>query len=336
MKAGILKAVLTAVFTAIAAYAFALDSDMLGGAFMDDGIAARPAGLGGAYTAVADDGNTAWWNPAGLGLLDKKKSICFTYIPDIFKLKEGEGKISRMMASYAQGDTGGYGGLGGTVSYLSVDTGSDYNGDKEYKWSELIASVSWGMEIEQYFGLVKYKYPKIALGINAKYYSMSTDLLVDGSATGASGFGADAGLLVAVKNNFSIGVMAKNIYSQITWKAGSTERVPYSVNAGVFYGLTPDFLLAAEVKSSEADSGVPRVEAYCGGGELVIRFPKNFSVQSLSLRAGGSYNTGDESYTISAGASAGMESFSIDFAYQFLIDSLLAPDMYRLGVTAYF
>ena len=36
------------------------------GAFMDDGGGARALALGGAFTAVADDASTTYWNPAGL------------------------------------------------------------------------------------------------------------------------------------------------------------------------------------------------------------------------------------------------------------------------------
>jgi hypothetical protein len=36
--------------------------------FMKIGIGARPVGMGGAYTAVADDANALFWNPAGLAL----------------------------------------------------------------------------------------------------------------------------------------------------------------------------------------------------------------------------------------------------------------------------
>lgn len=36
--------------------------------FMKIGVGARPVGMGGAYTAVADDANALFWNPAGLAL----------------------------------------------------------------------------------------------------------------------------------------------------------------------------------------------------------------------------------------------------------------------------
>lgn len=325
-------AVALAVFLAAAAYA--ADSNMLGGTFIDDGIAARPAGLAGAYTAIADDGNAAWWNPAGLGLLDKRKSISFTYIPDIFRLETGE--ISRMLLTYGQGDTGGFGGLGASVSYLNVNMGSDFLGDEAYKWTEYVVSVSWGMEIEQYLGLVKYKFPKIAFGVNAKYMGVNTDLTMAGAKTGASGFGADAGLIFAIKNNFNIGIMAKNIFTQVSWNGGATERMPYSINAGVFYGITPDFIVAAEIKSDESGSGAPAVSGYCAAAEYIVRFGKGSSVQNVALRSGISLDLANDVYVIPAGASLGMENFSVDFVYQFYLKSMLTTDAYRLGVTAFF
>lgn len=314
--------------------AFAIDSDTVGGSFIDDGISARPAGLGGAYTAIADDGNSSWWNPAGLGLLDKRKSIAFTYIPNMYGLTTGG--ITRMLVSYGQGDTSGYGGLGASISYLNVNLGSDYAGDTEPKWTEYVILLSWGMEVEQYLGMEKYKYPKVAIGINAKYFSLSTDLKIDENKTGASGFGADVGLIIAIKNNFNLGVMAKNILTSVSWTGASEEKLPYILNAGIFYGITPDFILSAEVKSEETDSTMPRITAYCAGAEYRINLGKNMQVQSITLRAGASIDPNTDSYNVSGGVSMTMDTFSIDYAYQFFIKSLLTNDIHRLGLTVYF
>ena len=35
-------------------------------AFVDDGWGARPVGMGGFFTAIADDSNAALYNPAGI------------------------------------------------------------------------------------------------------------------------------------------------------------------------------------------------------------------------------------------------------------------------------
>ena len=47
-------------------------------AFKDPGFTARPCGMGRAFTAVADDINAAWYNPAGLGFLDEQWAL-FSY-----------------------------------------------------------------------------------------------------------------------------------------------------------------------------------------------------------------------------------------------------------------
>lgn len=313
---------------------FAIDSDTLGGSFIDDGISARPAGMAGAFTAISDDGNSSWWNPAGLGLLDKRKSIAFTYIPNMYGLTTGN--ITRMLISYGQGDAAGYGGLGASISYLNVNLGTDYAGDTEPKWTEFVILFSWGMEVEQFIGMEKYKYPKVTIGINAKYFSLSTDLKIDDNKTGASGFGADVGLIIAIKNNFNLGVMAKNVLTSVSWTGASNEKLPYMLNSGIFYGITPDFILSVEVKSEESDSGMPRIAAYCGGAEYRINMGKNMQVQSIALRAGVSIDPNTDSYNISGGASMTMDTFSIDYAYQFFIKSLLTNDIHRLGLTVYF
>lgn len=314
--------------------AFAIDSDIVGGSFSDDGISARPTGLGSAYTAIADDGNASWWNPAGLGLLDRRKSIAFTYIPNMYGLTTGN--ITRMLVSYGQGDTSGYGGLGASIGYLNINLGSDYSGDTEPKWTEYVILLSWGMEVEQFLGMEKYKYPKIAIGLNAKYFTLSTDIKIGDSKTGASGFGADAGLIIAIKNNFNLGVMAKNILTSVSWTGASDEKLPFNLNAGIFYGITPDFLISGEVKSEESDSGMPRITAYCAGAEYRINLGKNMQVQSITLRAGASIDPNSDSYSVSGGTSLTMDTFSIDYAYQFYIKSLLTNDIHRLGLTVYF
>ena len=42
-------------------------------AFLDIGVGARGIGMGGAYTALADDASAVYWNPSGLARLDKRE-----------------------------------------------------------------------------------------------------------------------------------------------------------------------------------------------------------------------------------------------------------------------
>ncbi len=41
--------------------------------FLDIGVGARALGMGGAYTALADDANSLYWNPSGLAKLDNRE-----------------------------------------------------------------------------------------------------------------------------------------------------------------------------------------------------------------------------------------------------------------------
>jgi hypothetical protein len=45
------------------------------GAFMENGGGARALGMGGAFTAVADDPSTTFWNPAGLATLSDREIL---------------------------------------------------------------------------------------------------------------------------------------------------------------------------------------------------------------------------------------------------------------------
>ncbi len=50
-----------------------------GAAFLEIGIGAREVAIGSAVTALANDANQAFWNPAGTALMDQKWSAAFSY-----------------------------------------------------------------------------------------------------------------------------------------------------------------------------------------------------------------------------------------------------------------
>lgn len=312
---------------------FAYQSDFQGGAFLDSQAGTRPTGLAGAYTAVAADGNASWWNPAALAMLDKKKSMSLTYIPSALGI--GAGNISNFFVSYGQGDTAGYGALGAAISYTSVKFGAEFTGDAEYDWSELTALVSWGMQVNQYFGMIKYKYPKVSVGVNLKYLGSNSDLKVDGKAVSASGFSADASVHAAFKENLAVAFMAKDILSQLTWSSGTAEKVPYSLRLGAYYGITADVLIAGEIKADETSKGSPEISLYSGGIEYGFLLDRAMQVQKVAVRAGLSVDPNNDCYIIAAGASVEMETFSVDYAYQHYLNVML-ENTHRFGVTMTF
>src|SRR5207302_9163172 len=53
-------------FAGMTLFLFIALSSALDAAFLDAGWGARPVGMGGAFTAIADDSNAPLYNPAGL------------------------------------------------------------------------------------------------------------------------------------------------------------------------------------------------------------------------------------------------------------------------------
>lgn len=313
---------------------FGANSSLLGGAFTGSAQPARVAALGGAFTAVANDANASWWNPAGMALLDKKKSFSFTYAPSVLGLTIGE--ASDIIAGYSQGDAEGYGAIGASFSYKSLNTGSDYIGDPEYKWQEYTALVSYALVLNRFMGLSNFKYPKYAAGINVKYIGVSSDIPLGASKVSAAGFGADAAFMIAFRENLNIGIMARDVFTSVSWEEASTERVPYSLNAGIFYGLTNELMITGEVKAYEGQEGIPVVDEYCGGAEYLLVFGKAAQVQSVSVRAGASVGSAENVYTVSAGLGVNVENFMVDYAYRYYINSSLNTQGHRIGGTFFF
>jgi hypothetical protein len=308
-------------------------SNLLGGSFTDSVISARAAGMGGAFTAVADDANASWWNPAGMAFLGKEKSVSGTYIPQVYNDFKG---LSDMLISYAQGDTGGFGAIGGSLRYTNAQIDPDFAGDATNKWAEYTALLSWGMQIEKYLGMSKYNFPKISVGVNLKYLGASSDLTLGTQQISASGFSADLAAMAAFKDNFRIGIVCKDIFSQVTWNTGTKESVPYELNAGLYYGITPDFLVSFDLKTIEDSTGAPAVSDFCGGGEYNFAFGKTSQIQSIAIRAGFLYLPPDSSAGFTCGASVALETFSVDYAYQQYFGSQINQSNNRFGLTIYF
>ena len=77
--------------------------------FLEIGVGARATALGGAFTAIADDPTTIYWNPAGVGRL---RGVGFTF--------NHANWLSDLNFSYvsAVASLGGLGGVGVSVTYL--------------------------------------------------------------------------------------------------------------------------------------------------------------------------------------------------------------------------
>lgn len=151
-------------------------------------VGGRAEALGRSYTALADDATAAWWNPAGLGFLDKNNlSMMHT-------------QLVPNLASDVYFDYGsfvhhyeGWGGLGVSLAYLSYGTNqqTDENGGviNEFSSYEFVPAVAYGTKLT----------PKVGLGVGLKYISVNlAPASVIAGGVGHS-FAADMGLLAHVR-----------------------------------------------------------------------------------------------------------------------------------------
>ncbi len=312
------------------------ESDFSGGTFSESYDATKAAGLGGAFTALANDGNASFYNPAAMALFDSKaKSLSFTYIPSLFDLGSS-GKISKYLIGYAQGDMSGYGAVGAGLNYTTVNIAGDFSGDADNGWNEYVMIVSWAYQIDKFLGLSKYKYPKLSIGLNGKYLAINSSLTLSGKKVGASGYGLDAALMFAVKENLNLGIMAQNILNQLTWESGTKEKIPFILKGGAYYGITNNFLIIGEVKLLENDKGSPEIEYYNAGLEYAFDLSQMEQIKKVAIRGGVSIDQKNDAYIIAGSGSIYMEGFSVDYTYQQYLKIILTSSIHRFGVTMSF
>lgn len=165
------------------------------------GHGAKALGMGGAFTAIADDATGALWNPAGLA--------------HIQGLWVG-GATTSLFASE------GFEGVG----YQFASLGTTFQGyGVGLAWGSATAGELYSANM--FLGTVAASFPlgeemAIDVGINAKYYM---ETLAEETE---SAFGFDIGLLMPIGDTFAIGAAALDLFTKI---GGDTIAPVYRVGA---------------------------------------------------------------------------------------------------------
>lgn len=268
-----------------------------GCAFLQIPIGARPAGLGNAFTAVADDINAVYFNPAGLcqiqndmlgGMYNFMSMDRAHYQAVLIKQIKGNGlalSFNRFGVSEIDGrDSEGY------------PTG-------KFDDSEISLKLAYGRKLLPFFGI----------GGGAKYIIQSLD-----DAKG-SGFAFDAGVLFLLfqsKNSLikslRIGGSFNNIGGKMTWNTESEQedKIPITVRVGsaIDFNLANLNVLATVDVSQTEDN-------------LKLHFGiETWLIKELCIRAG------LDDKDINFGASLRMGKFQFDYAY--------CPDILDEGATS--
>ncbi|MDD4004725.1 MAG: PorV/PorQ family protein [Elusimicrobiaceae bacterium] len=298
--AGLLTAfLLAAIGVAPPAGAVAFNSQAVGttGAdFLNLGVGGRAMGMGGAYTAVAENASAIYWNPAGLVQINRMSATFMqaSYLAD----------INYQYAAYAH-RLNTYSVL--ACSIMMTDLGKIKKTDVEGTYSgetftprDQVFALAYSRGIQE----LSDRDLDISMGITAKYY---TTRIVEQAAGVAFDLGVMGYYFSSIP--YRLAFMLQNLG---TGPKFDQERspLPTSFKLGGSISPFPELLVSADVM-------VPRGNSPYGmiGAEYNM---KPYDKTRLGLRAG--VNTQQLGITggtsgISMGIGLGMQFFNLDYAY---------------------
>lgn len=250
---------------------------------IENGAGARAAAMGGAYTAVADDAGSVYWNPAGLaGIKNTEVELTYDswYVDSFF---------SCAMAAFPLPA----GAIGAEIFYMNFgifdradNDGNPLNGSiSPYTLAGFLA---YGIKLGAGF----------SAGLAAKIISQSVD------GTSASGFAGDAGLNFKT-GWFAAGLTARNLGS------GGVFVMPMEVKMGLAFNpaisSSHDLIISLNADYIHND-------AFYSSAGLEYSLEKTFF-----LRAGYRYRFGENNLQglsgITAGAGVKLGVIGFDYAF---------------------
>lgn len=264
-----------------------------GADFLNLPVGARAVGLGGAYSAIAEDASAIYWNPAGLVQIPKLSAM--------FMRTEYVDDISYQYAAYAQRLT--YDSVLG-LSLMMTDIGTIEGYDKSKKPTgsfnpqDQVFTLSYSKAILEFSN----KDLDVSMGINVKYIKSE---IKDTAKT----FAGDFGIMTFNFGDipYRIGVAVSNIGSGLKY---DQKRDPLPFNARFGGSINPfeNILIAADVivpkgNQTNVQAGV---EAYITPNELT-RLAARVGVDMQQMKDGFS--------GISMGVGATLQFFTLDYAF---------------------
>lgn len=230
-----------------------------GAAFLKMDVGARPAAMGGAYTALADDVTAIYWNPAGLAQLDQTE-LNFMHNQWVSGIK-----YEFLGAAYPVENLT----LATSLTYLYmdeikevlIDTEGKGNGrywetGKVFSAEDMALSLAFAQAIEE----------NLFMGANFKYINESIE------NESASGFAMDLGVIYKLSNRLGFGFVISNLGPNMKFIKDEFS-LPLSYRAGIAYRIGENFTFAFDANKTKDE----KLE-FCAGMEslfgkwLTLRF----------------------------------------------------------------
>lgn len=190
--------------------------------FLKLGAGARAAGMGEAFTGVADDSTAIYWNPAGLNKLTDR-SLSFMHAVWFED-------ISYDWFSYAQ-PLNNMDAIGIGIQYLSYGSISEMDSTGLQGGSFSPADLAVSLSYARHIG-------KTDLGLNAKYISSQ----IKESATA---FAFDCGAMYPVSSRLTAGFSLQNVGTKMKF-VSEEDALPLNIKLGGSYLLNPSWIVALD------------------------------------------------------------------------------------------
>lgn len=222
---------------------------------------ARPRAMGNAFTAMPDDPNALWFNPAGFGTI-KYWDVIATHKTFMADMQQNHAGIVVPLGFLTSESVMDFGGIGFSIGMLDYGTlpGRDVSGasSSDFQAKDGLMTLGYGKSIGP-----------LSVGVNAKMYKLKI------SDQRAEGTAYDLGFQYKQNASFwGFGVAVKNLGGQARY-AQQDEPLPQDVTAGVMMAPLQDMLTLTADLVSPKDS----YAGYRAGAEF-------WANRIIALRAG--------------------------------------------------
>lgn len=196
--------------------------------------AARPTALGGAFTAIADDASTCYYNPGGMAFLEGTNATLMhcNWLPGLYQ---------GMYYEYAglTHNIKGKGNVGGNVIYLTTGETDVINERNEflgrYTTFDVAVTGNYGYPV----------LPNLGVGIGAKFvysflvpdwvWKVMPELGIEAGGTGIT-WAMDAGMLYKPFDFLNVGAALSNIGPNISYtSSGESDPLPRMLRVAAAY-----------------------------------------------------------------------------------------------------
>ncbi|MDO8806115.1 MAG: PorV/PorQ family protein [Elusimicrobiota bacterium] len=257
------------------------------GSFLRVGWGARPAAMGEAFTAAADDVDALYWNPAGLNYV-KRLQQTFGHNSWIEGLNVEHAAFAVRSSTVSV--------IGAGAFFLNA---GDIERGNKYGYTEGYYSAN---DLAVIFSYARRLKPRLAAGVNLKVIRERIE------SASAQAFAADAGVIYEASRKLKLGFTVQNLGTGLTFNKTACP-LPLGLRAGAALQVSTNMLITSDISLPLDDSlGLHLGTEYIYPSVKGVRLALRAGVKSSAM----SYLGATSAITLGFGAEVG--AVGLDYA----------------------